>query len=79
MEESWALESGDSHGRLPFRASGRRDVDLGQNHSTETQPSPHTQPTDISLRMHVEAAFRTCSGEIAPHFDWFGSRNRDVS
>lgn len=58
--ESWALESGDSHGRLPFRASGRRDVDLGQNHSTETQPSPptHTQPRDISLRMHVEAVFR---------------------
>lgn len=54
VEESWALESGDSHGRLPFRASGRRDVDLGQNHSTETQPSPapNTQPRDISLRMH---------------------------
>lgn len=56
VEESWALESGDSHGRLPFRASGRRDVDLGQNHSTETQPSPpHTQPRDISLRMQLWA------------------------
>lgn len=41
-EGSWALESGDSHGRLPFRASGWCDVDLRQNHSTEIQPGPAT-------------------------------------
>lgn len=39
-ERSWALECGDSHGRLPFWASGRCDVDLRQNHSTKTQPGP---------------------------------------
>lgn len=59
VEESWALESGDSHGRLPFRASGRRDVDLGQNHSTETQPSPPTHnPEILVLEMHVQGLFR---------------------
>lgn len=35
-QRSWPLESGDSHGRFPFWTSGWRDVDLCQNHSTET-------------------------------------------
>lgn len=41
-ERSRALEGGDPHGRLPLWASGRCDVDLRQNHSTETQPGPAT-------------------------------------
>lgn len=41
-ERSRALESGDPHGRLPFWASGGCDVDLRQDHSTETQPGPPT-------------------------------------
>lgn len=60
MEESWALEGGDSHGRLPFGASGRRDVDLGQDHSTETQPSP-TPHTGVRL---MNACRRACSQSL---------------
>lgn len=67
VEESWALESGDSHGRLPLGASGRRDVDLGQNHSTETQPSPHTQILDS------ECMLRACS-ESLPERPSFSGR-----